>query len=187
MSSPADRSSGREEPGPISPQRIEQAIFLVRGHRIILDSELAALYGVPVKRLNEQVKRNSARFPPDFAFELTREEFEILRSQIATLRSGHGQHPKYLPRAFTEHGALMAASVLSSAQAVEMSVLVIRAFVRLRTLLSTSRQLAAHLEELESKYAGHDKQIAALFGALRELMAAPARASKRIGFESGTR
>jgi hypothetical protein len=182
----SERSS-KGEAGRLAPQRIEQAIFLVSGQRVILDTDLAALYGVPVKRLNEQVRRNAARFPADFAFELTREEYDSLRSQIATLKAGRGQHAKYLPRAFTEHGALMAASVLSSAKAIEMSVLVIRAFVRLRSLLSAHRQLAGRLEEMERRYAGHDKQIAALFGALRELMAAPAKPTKRIGFESGAR
>jgi phage regulator Rha-like protein len=163
-------------------ERVERAILIRRGHRVILDSELAALYGVPVKRLNEQVKRNIDRFPDDFAFTLTEEEHESLRSQFATLKTGRGEHRKYQPRAFTEHGALMAASVLNSPKAVEMSILVVRAFVRLRQILASNRQLAAKLNELERKIAAHDKNIVALFQAVRSLMAVPARPKRRIGF-----
>ncbi len=130
-------------------ERIERTILIVRGYRVILDSELAALYDVTVKRLNEQVNRNARRFPADFAFQLVR-----------------GGHRKYLPRVFTEHGALMAASVLNSARAVEMSLLLVRAFVRLRGLLSTHKALAAKLDELERKLTTHDKQIVGLFEAI---------------------
>jgi len=135
-----------------------------------------------VKRLNEQVKRNVDRFPDDFAFTLTEEEHEALRSQFATLKTGRGEHRKYLPRAFTEHGALMAASVLNSPKAVEMSILVVRAFVRLRQILASNRQLAAKLNELERKIAAHDKNIVALFQTVRSLMAVPEKPKRRIGF-----
>ena len=108
--------------------------MLMRGQKVMLDSDLAELYGVPTKRLNEQVKRNIDRFPPDFMFRLSQEEAEILRSQNATLKGGRGQHRKYLPYAFTEHGAIMAATVLNSQRAVEMSVFVVRAFVQLREM-----------------------------------------------------
>ena len=121
---------------------IVQSIPVLRGHRVILDSELAALYGVSSKRFNEQVRRNRERFPADFMFQLTIEELAALRSQIATLKRGRGQHRKYLPYAFTEHGAIMAATVLNSPRAVEMSVYVVRAFVHLRELLSSNRELA---------------------------------------------
>jgi len=174
--------------GPMSDQhvvpleRVERSILILRGHRVILDSALAALYGVPVKRLNEQVKRNIDRFPYDFAFTLTGKEHEALRSQSATLETGRGAHRKYLPRAFTEHGALMAASVLNSPKAVEMSILVVRTFVRLRQLLATNRQLAAKLDELERKLAAHDKNIVALFQTVRSLMAVPEKPKRRIGF-----
>jgi aromatic ring-opening dioxygenase LigB subunit len=163
-------------------ERVERTILILRGHRVILDSDLAALYGVPVKRLNEQVKRNTDRFPEDFAFTLTTEEYEALRSQIATLDTGRGEHRKYLPRAFTEHGALMAASVLSSPKAVEMSIFVVRAFVRLRQMLAANRQLAAKLNELERKVAAHDQNITALFQAVRGLMAGPDKPKRKIGF-----
>jgi aromatic ring-opening dioxygenase LigB subunit len=163
-------------------EQVERAILILRGHRVILDSDLADLYGVPVKRLSEQVKRNSGRFPADFAFVLTSTEYESLRSQIATLKTGRGEHRKYLPRVFTEHGALMAASVLNSPKAVEMSILVVRAFVRLRQFLATHRQLAAKLDELERKIAAHDTHIVALFDAVRSLMAAPEQPKRRIGF-----
>jgi phage regulator Rha-like protein len=163
-------------------ERVERSILILRGHRVILDSDLAALYGVPVKRLNEQVKRNIDRFPDDFAFTLTEEEHEALRSQFATLKTGRGEHRKYLPRAFTEHGALMAASVLNSPKAVEMSILVVRAFVRLRQILASNRQLAAKLNELERKIAAHDKNIVALFQTVRSLMAVPEKPKRRIGF-----
>ena len=163
-------------------ERVERAILILRGHRVILDSDLANLYGVPVKRLNEQVKRNIDRFPDDFACTLTAEEHEALRSQSATLKTGRGEHRKYLPRAFAEHGALMAASVLNSPKAVEMSILVVRAFVRLRQILASNRQLAAKLNELERKIAAHDKNIVALFQTVRSLMAVPEKPKRRIGF-----
>jgi hypothetical protein len=161
---------------------VERSILIVRGHRVIFDSDLAALYGVPVKRLNEQVKRNIDRFPDDFAFPLTEEDHEAPRSQSATLKTGRGEHRKYLPRAFTEHGALMAASVLNSPGAVEMSILVVRAFVHLRQILAANRQLAAKLNELEERIAAHDKNIVALFQAVRSLMPVSERPSRKIGF-----
>jgi hypothetical protein len=113
-------------------ERIEKSIFLIRGQKVMLDANLAELYGVPVKRLNEQVKRNADRFFPDFAFQMTSEEYDSLRSQFATLERGRGSHRKYFPWAFTEHGAIMAANVLNSRRTVEASVYVVRAFVRLR-------------------------------------------------------
>lgn len=165
-------------------ERIERAILLIRGHKVILDTDLAALYGVTPKRLNEQVKRNRERFPPDFMFQVTTEENDSLRSQFATLKAGRGQHRKYLPYVFTEHGAIMAASVLNSPKAVEMSILVVRAFVRLRSILATHRHLAAKLDELERKLSTHDQQIVALFDTIRKLMAPPSSSAKKIGFRS---
>ena len=118
-------------------ENVVRTIFIVRGHRVILDSDLAALYGVTVSRFNEQVKRNAGRFPADFAFQLTREEHETLKSQFAiSKREGRGGR-RYLPRVFTEHGAVMAASVLSLPRAIAMSVEVVRAFVRLRALMTS--------------------------------------------------
>ncbi len=163
--------------------RTERTILVVRGQRVILDADLAELYGVPVKRLNEQVKRNRSRFPEDFMFQLTGEEMRILRSQIATLRSGWGQHRKYLPFAFTEHGAVMAANVLNSPTAIEASVFVVRAFIRLREAIAAHRQIARKLAELERKTGAHDEAIRSILAAIHGLMEpAPTQARKRIGF-----
>ena len=164
--------------------RVDQTIFVLRGRRVILDSDLAVLYGVTVSRFNEQVKRNAARFPVDFAFQLTRDEYETLRSQIAISKTERRGGRQYLPHAFTEHGAVMAASVLSSPRAIEMSVEVVRAFVRLRALVTSHQQLAVKLGELEKKVASHDKSIVTLFGAVRGLMAAPEKTKRQIGFQT---
>lgn len=163
---------------------MERTILILRGRRVIFDSDLAGLYGASAKRLNEQVKRNTGRFPADFAFKLTPEEFETLRSQFATSKPERRGGRRTLPTAFTEHGALMAASVLNSAKAVEMSIQVVRAFVRLRHLLASHHQLAAKLDELERKIATHDTRIVALFDAVRSLMAAPDKPKRQIGFQT---
>jgi phage regulator Rha-like protein len=161
--------------------RIEGLIHVIRGHRIIIDEALASLYGVTTKRLNEQVKRNINRFPPDFVFKLTFKEVMHLRSQFAT-SSVHGGR-RYLVYAFTEHGALMVANVMNSKKAVEMSVMVVRAFVRLRNLLITNKQFALKLEQLERKLLAHDTKFEEVFEAIRELMSPPPeRPRKRIGF-----
>src|SRR6201984_627987 len=141
---------------------VESRILIFRHHRVILDTDLAELYGVPVKRLNEQVKRNRERFPSDFMFQLTAEELESLRSQNATSKGGRGGR-RYAPYAFTEHGAIMAATVLNSQQAVEMSVFVVRAFVRLRETLANNLQLASKIDELKEHLGLHDGSLAALF------------------------
>lgn len=182
-------------------------IHLVRGQRVMLDADLAELYGVTTKRFNEQVKRNVERFPADFMFQLTAEEHDSLRSQIVTLeadislrsqiatsnaddplmshfvtsKAGRGGR-RYLPYVFTEHGAIMAAAVLSSPQAVEMSVFVVRAFVQLRELLASSRELASRLDDLERKLSTHDQAIAGLIDAIRRLTSVPAKPSRPIGF-----
>ena len=164
--------------------QIEPLIREIRGHKVMLDSDLAALYGVPTKRLNEQVQRNLTRFPDDFMFRLTSDEAESLRSQIATLKSGRGQHRKYLPYAFTEHGAFMAASVLNSARAVEVSVFVVRAFVKLRQLVLAHKDLAGKLDQLERKVGGHDEAIKQLVAAIRQLMTPPDPPKKEMGFHT---
>jgi hypothetical protein len=161
---------------------VESRILFFRRQRIILDTDLANLYRVPVKRLNEQVRRNRARFPSDFMFQLTRKECEFLRSQIATSKRGSGGR-RYLPYAFTEHGAIMAATVLSSERAIQMSVRVVRAFVRLRELLATNRRLAAKVHELENHLDTHDSVILDLIKAIRELTTPKAPRPRRIGFE----
>src|ERR1700682_3823954 len=149
---------------------VESRILILRGHKVILDSDLAELYGVPAKRLNEQVKRNAERFPADFMFQLSAKEHDYLRSQFATSKQGRGGR-RYPPYAFTEHGAIMAATVLNSERAVEMSVFVVRAFVRLREMLSTNRQLAAKINELDRRLETHDTTIQDIIEAIKELMA----------------
>jgi len=161
---------------------IESRILFLRHHRVILDTDIADLYGVPVKRLNEQVKRNQDRFPSDFMFQLNRREHDILRSQIATSRGGPGGR-RYRPFAFTEHGAIMAATVLSSDRAVQMSVFVVRAFVRLREMLATNRRLAGKIDELENRLDTHDSTIQDLIEAIKELMTPEEPARVRIGFQ----
>lgn len=171
------------DPTTLSPlDRIGRRILLIRGHRILIDVDLAALYGVSTKRLNEQVKRNAERFPEDFMFQLTAAEAAALRSQFATSKKSSGGR-RYLPYAFTEHGAIMAANVLNSHRAVQASVLVVRAFVRLRRLLSTHRDLAKKLAELEERIGRHDGAIHALMKAIRDLMEpSPDPRKERIGF-----
>ena len=160
---------------------LESAIHLIRGQRVMLDSDLAMIYGVTTKRLNEQLKRNRLRFPPDFAFQLTVQEFRNLKSRIAT-SSSHGGKRK-LPLVFTEHGALMFASVLNSEIAVQASVRVVRVFVRLREMVAANAQLAAKLQELERRLDSHDEGIANLFAALKQLLE-PSEPTKRreMGF-----
>jgi hypothetical protein len=201
-------------------QKIAPLIHEVHGQRVILDADLARIYGVTTKRLNEQVKRNSDRFPEDFAFQLSKKEYDRLRSQfvssnldnfsdasrsatdnlrsqIATSKSpgianrsqfatGPQKHrdPRYLPYAFTEHGAIMAANVLNSKQAVEMSVFVVRAFVKLRETLATHKELSDKLTELERKVGTHDKAIVSIIAAIRGLTETPKRRSRAIGFRA---
>ena len=161
-------------------------IVVLRGERVILDSDLAELYGVPTKQLNQQVRRNPDRFPKDFAFELSSTEWASLRSQIATLKTGRGQHRKFLPTAFTEHGALMAASVLNSPQAIEISIYLVRAFIAMRRGVEANKELAARLTDLErnveKRLDGHDHAIAEIFAAIRALMTPPAPNRRPIGF-----
>jgi hypothetical protein len=166
----------------ISVEGVSRTILSVRNLRVILDSDLAALYGVSTKRLNEQVKRNAARFPDDFVFRLSAPETEALnRSHFATGSQKH-RDPRFPPFAFTEHCAIMAATILNSPRAVEMSLYVVRAFIRLRELLAANSVLSRKLDELERKYKHHDHAIAAILSTLRELMHAPAPKRRRIGF-----
>ena len=158
---------------------VESRIFVLRQHKVILDSDLAELYGVSVKRLNEQVKRNRDRFPADFMFQLNAKEHQDLMSHNATSKRG-GR--RYAPYAFTEHGAIMAATVLNSQRAVEMSIFVVRAFVRLREMVSNNRQIVAKLEELENRLEKHDTDIEQLIEAIKELMVPPEPTGRKIGF-----
>ncbi|HEX5176732.1 MAG TPA: ORF6N domain-containing protein [Chthoniobacteraceae bacterium] len=178
---------------PPSPEAMSKAaiaprIYTVRNEAVVLDSDLAVLYGVPTKRFNEQFGRNRHRFPADFAFRLTGEEFRSLRSQFATLKpGGRGQHRKYLPWVFTEHGAIMAATILSSDRAVAMSVYVVRAFVKMRRELLADAALEARLERIDKALLSHDAALRDLYAKLRPLLLPPAVPPKRprIGFHSG--
>ena len=163
------------------PNSIENRIFLVRDQKVLLDSDLATLYGVEVRTLNQAVKRNEDRFPPDFVFRLTAEEDEALRSQTVTSKSSRGGR-RYAPYAFTEHGAIMAASVLSSPRAVEMSIFVVRAFLRLRETLATHKALAAKLAELEQRLETTDHKIVEIVKAIHLLAMPPEKPVRRIGF-----
>ena len=164
--------------------RIQSVIVPARGQKVILGPTLAELYGVTVKALNQAVKRNAERFPLDFMFQLTPAEFAALRSQFVTLAAGRGQHPKYLPLAFTEQGVAMLSSVLRSPRAVKVNIEIMRAFVRLRQLLATNAGLARKLDELERKY---DAQFRVVFEAIRALMREPQPARKAIGFHARDR
>jgi len=164
-------------------KKVDSTILFLRGQKVILDVDLAELYGVSIKRLNEQVKRNIRRFPSDFLFRLTRSEYSNLRSQFATSSSDHGGR-RYLPHAFTEHGAIMAATVLNSKRAIEMSIFVVRAFVHLREASIANRQIEAKLAELERRLESHDGDIQQLVEAIRELMEPEPANPRRIGFET---
>jgi hypothetical protein len=166
----------------IPAERIENAILLIRGEKLILDSDLAALYGVETRALLQAVKRNRERFPSDFMIQLTLKEYDSLRSQIVISKGRGGR--RYLPYAFSEHGAIMAASVLNSKTAVETSVQVVRAFVRLRQMLASNKELAHRLIELERRY---DTQFKVVFDAIRELMTTPEPKRKQIGFAKTTK
>lgn len=167
---------------PVPLDEVSRAILFLRGTRVILDSDLAALYGASTKRLNEAVKRNAARFPKDFLFRLRRAEIASAnRSQSATGSQRH-RDPRFPPYEFTEHGAIQAANVLNSPRAVEMGVHVVRAFIRLRGVLATNSALADQLDELERKYRRHDKAIVAMLSAIRQLMNPPLPKPRGIGF-----
>lgn len=185
-------SSKKNSAALVAIEAIASRILLMRAQRTILDADLAALYGVTTKRLNEQVRRNAERFPDDFMFQLTNQELTILRSQFATSSSPAWGGRRYAPYAFTEHGAIMAATVLNSPRAVEVSIYVVRAFVQLRDLLTGHKELARRLDQLEArmerKLSTHDQAIVGILDAIRKLMAPPPAPPphepkrRRIGF-----
>lgn len=161
-------------------ERTDSRILLIRGYRVMLDADLAEIYGTTTKALNQAVKRNRERFPAEFMFQLTRRE----KDEVVT-NCDHLRRLKYssnLPFAFTEYGAVMLASVLNSPVAIQASIAVVRAFIRLRELLTTHKELARKLEQLEERIEEHDEEITAIFEAIRELMAPPEKPGKRIGF-----
>ena len=164
-------------------ERIERLIHLARGEKVLLDADLAKLYGVETKALNRAVKRNLSRFPDDFMFPLTAEEAAALRCQIGTSKIGRGGS-RYLPYAFTEQGVAMLSSVLRSERAVQVNVAIMRAFVSLRRMLATNAALARKMAELERHLEGHDQAIRSLFDAIRELMVPPEKPKREIGFHA---
>jgi hypothetical protein len=165
-------------------ERIEKAILVVRGHKVMLDRDLAELYEVSTKVLNQAVRRHSQRFPADFMFQLSKMEFENWRSQIVTSNSAAKMGVRRRPYAFTEHGIAMLSSVLNSDRAIEVNIAIMRAFVKLREILSTHKDLARKLEEVERKLGHHDEHFRVVFEAIRQLMLPPPAPEKkgRIGF-----
>ena len=166
----------------ISSEKIEKKIFLIRNKKVMLDKDLAELYGVPTYRLNEQVKRNLDRFPEDFMFQLNKEETHSLRSQIAILN--RGKHRKYLPYTFTEQGVAMLSSVLNSKRAIHVNIHIMRTFTKLREIITTNKELKDKLNELEIKVTKHDKEIRLIFDAIHKLIEPQINQPKRkVGFQ----
>jgi phage regulator Rha-like protein len=175
-------------------QNIQQKIFEIRGQRVMLDFDLAELYEVETKRLKEAVRRNIRRFPEDFMFELTPEEYASLRTQFATLKNGgRGQHSKYLPFAFTEHGVTMLASILNSDKAIDMSITIVRVFVALKEFVLQHKDISLQLEQLKQELSGrideHDVQLSAIYNAIENLLDKQAvqqnwKERNRIGFKT---
>jgi ORF6N domain len=163
----------------ITEEKILNKIYYIRGYKVMLDQDLAELYQVPTKRLNEQVKRNIGRFPDDFMFQLTEEEFENLKSQIATSSWG-GR--RVAPYAFTEHGVLMLSSVLNSERAINVNIQIMRIYTKMRELLLTNQEILLKLEQLERKVTGHDEDIQLIFKYLKQLLNPPQEPRPRIGF-----
>lgn len=170
----------------VSPIKVvENKIFVIRGHKVMLSHHLAELYRTSTRVLIQAVKRNLKRFPEDFMFQLTLDEAESLRSQFVILKdeeAKRGQHVKYLPYAFTEQGIAMLSSVLNSDQAIEVNIAIMRAFVKLREVLATHKELAQKFKELEHRVGRHDEEIQAIFDAIRKLMSPPQKPKGKIGF-----
>ncbi|MFH1581340.1 MAG: ORF6N domain-containing protein [Pseudomonadota bacterium] len=161
-------------------ERIENVIIQIRDHKVIIDTDLAKIYGVTTRKLNQAIKRNIDRFPPDFLFQLTQKEKEEVITICDHLENL--KYSPYLPFVFTEHGTIMAASVLNSERAIHVSVYVVRAFVKLREMVSTHKELALKFLEMEQRLESHDEQIQAVFEAIQQLMTLPAKPRKKIGF-----
>ena len=174
-----EKSESKEIPAAVI-KNIEQKIMTIRGIKVMLDSDLAMLYGVETKRFNEQVRRNIDRFPEDFMFQLSKEEFKSLRSQFATTKERGGR--RYPPLVFTEHGAIMAASILNTKQAIGVSLYVVRAFVKLREFYSFNRELALKVSELDRKVTQHDGVIKSLVQVIKKMAMPPSK--RKIGFQS---
>jgi len=171
--------------GLIPVERIENKIFLIRGHKVMLDRDLAELYQVLTKNLNKAVKRNASRFPEDFMFQLTKEEYDSLRFQIGTIEpkaGGKGKYSKYLPFVFTEQGVAMLSSVLRSERAVQVNIAIMRAFVKLNRILTSHVEVSRKLKELEQKTIKNEKDIQGVFEAIRRIIIQKEKPKRRIGF-----
>jgi phage regulator Rha-like protein len=169
----------------IPDELVMSKIYLVRGQKIMLDSDLAEMYNVQTKRLKESVRRNASRFPVDFMFQLTSKEFKFLRPQIATLEKGRGNHTKYLPFVFTEQGVSMLSSILNSKTAIRVNIQIIRVFTRMREMIMTHKDIWIQLEKLEKKLAGHDIDLQLIFNHLKKFLIPPSQSSRRrIGFKA---
>jgi phage regulator Rha-like protein len=166
-------------------EMIENKIYLLRGQKVMLDSDLAALYEVETRTLIQAVKRNISRFPSDFMFQLNFQDVAALRSQIVTLKKGRGEHRKYAPYVFTENGVAMLSSVLNSERAVQVNIAIMRVFVKLREMIATNKELAHKLGLLERKIEKHDEEIKAIFNAIRQLMTPQEKPRRKIGFRRG--
>ncbi len=164
----------------IPEEKIENKIFLMRGKRVMLDKDLAELYGVKTKVLNQAIKRNMERFPEDFMFQLTKEEANSLRSQFVTLK--RGEHLKYLPYAFTEQGVAMLSSVLNSKRAIQVNIQIMRIFTKLREVIANNKEIMQKLNQLESKIEKHDSEIQSIFEAIRQLISIPEKQKRKVGF-----
>ncbi|RKY93713.1 MAG: ORF6N domain-containing protein [Ignavibacteriae bacterium] len=167
----------------IPQERIENKIYLIRNQKVMIDQDLAELYNVSTKQLNQQVKRNLDRFPTDFMFQLSKDEHDSLRSQIVTSKGKGGR--RYLPYVFTEQGVAMLSSVLKSKEAINVNIQIMRAFVKLREILSTHKELAKRLKEVELKIDSHDTQIQAVFDVINQLITPSTKPKKKIGFTIG--
>lgn len=191
---PPKKKTAKEKTGlSLIPEKIEPLVFYLRLEKVLLDSDLAELYGVETKRINEAIKRNPDRFPEDFMFQLTAEEWGNLKSQSATSKEGgkplrsqsatlkRGGHRKYLPHAFTEQGVAMLSSVLRSPRAVEVNIAIMRTFVQLRRLMDSNKLLADKIEKLEKKY---DENFSIVFDAIRQLIAADSKPKREVGFHA---
>jgi len=193
---PAQKTIATSSGGLLTPEKIAPLVHLLRHEKVILDSDLAELYGVATKVLNQAVQRNIDRFPPDFMFQLTEDEWEDLRSQTVTSKNSgsslrsqsvtlkRGQHRKYLPYVFTEQGVAMLSSVLHSPRAVEVNIAIMRTFVQLRRLMDSNALLAEKIEALEAKYAEHDQHFEVVFEAIKQLISTPTPPTREIGFHT---
>jgi hypothetical protein len=172
---------------PVPVELIERRIYFIRGQKVMLDSDLAELYQVPTFRLNEAVKRNLDRFPKDFMFQLSKDELTNWRSQIAMSNPGVKMGLRRPPYAFTEQGVAMLSSVLNSDRAIQVNIAIMRAFVKLREIMATHKDLAHKIEALERKYGEHDQEIQVIFKAIKKLLEPPTKPTRRIGFDPGSK